>query len=83
MRGVVTGEEVVVTDHEDSYFDMVSRKVVNEVFASRPKDFNLEGLRAAKFFTSLEESDRILDIGCSSGQFILEAAQKAGIKSRL
>lgn len=68
--------------HVDSYPDMVLRRAINDL-AERPVDFYAASMEAALHYTTLSESDVILDVGASSGEFIYRAAENAGIRSRL
>lgn len=81
MLGAV--EKLSYLDHEDAYADMVSRKEINEGFAKDPLDFNVESLRIAADYKNLSEKDKIADIGCSSGAFILRGAEVNGITSQI
>lgn len=62
---------------------MVARRVINEEYALEPVDFNYQGLKRADELKGLDETDAILDIGCSSGKFVLDAAAALGIKSHI
>lgn len=70
-------------DHQDSYLDMVSRRRINEEYAEQPVDFNEQGLRLAAEHVDIGEDEAILDIGCSSGRFVLEAAQATSTQAKI
>lgn len=61
---------------------MMFRRKVND-FASEPVDFYRLGLEMAQRHTHLGATDAILDVGCSSGRFIIEAAATTEISSYL
>lgn len=81
MRG--SNETISFLDRPDSYLDMVCRRLINEKFAAQPVDFNYEGMRWANGLLGLTAADSVLDIGCSSGQFVLEAAQSTGTEAQI
>ncbi len=62
----------------DEYVGMVARKLLSLDFAEVPLDFNEAGQVAAisRISPSLEPTDYVLDIGCSSGEFALHAAER-------
>jgi len=72
------------SDNEDSFLYMVSRRLVNEDYAENPVDFNVQGLLAAQAMLEperLSAANLIADIGCSSGLFIVSAAEKTGTEA--
>lgn len=69
-------------DSVDSYPDLRYRREIND-YAETKVDFNFAGMEAVKRHTELTSSDAILDVGCSSGRFAIEAAQRAEISSYL
>lgn len=71
-----------VIDHQDSWLDMVVRREISN-YAKNPRDLNTDGLMHANRLVTITEEDTILDVGCSSGKFFVEAAEAAGIKARL
>jgi ubiquinone/menaquinone biosynthesis C-methylase UbiE len=71
-----------VEDHKDAFLDMVLRRQIND-FAVEPVSFNTIGLTMASENLDLTAEDTVLDIGCSSGQFIIEAAQQTGTEARI
>lgn len=70
-------------NHQDSYLDMVSRRHINEAYAEKPVDFNVEGLRLANKYLSLGRKDKILDVGCSSGLFIIKGAEATNTQAEI
>lgn len=68
----------------DAYADMVLRRLLSQ-YAERPVDFNVEGLRKVQDHLDppLGADDTVLDVGCSSGEFVLEAARATGVRARL
>lgn len=58
----------------DAFFDMALRREIND-FADLPVDFYLEGFKKAREYTGLTDQSTVLDIGCSNGRFIIEAAR--------
>lgn len=68
---------------DDSFVDMMCRRIINIDYAVDPLDSYAEGLQVAGEHTTFGHDDKILDVGTSNGQFIIEAARKAGITSYL
>lgn len=75
MSELRENETDFATEHQDSYLDMSVRREINEKYAEKPVDFNLEGLKGASEHVSLSRDDLILDVGSSSGGFVLKAAE--------
>jgi SAM-dependent methyltransferase len=69
-------------DHVDSYVDMMMRREINN-FADEPVDFYQAGFKIAEQHLTLGPDDAVLDIGCSSGRFVVEAAAASGVPSYL
>lgn len=69
-------------DHQDSWPDMVIRREISS-YAKNPRDLNVDGLVLADQLVNISEEDTVLDVGCSSGKFFVEAAETAGIRARL
>lgn len=69
---------------KDEYVSMVARKHISDL-AAEPVNFNVEGqLMALQLLTpALSENDYILDIGCNSGEFVLEAAEITHMPARM
>lgn len=82
LRMSELNETQIVGDHQDSWLDMVVRREISN-YAKNPRDLNIDGLILARHFVTITEEDSILDVGCSSGKFFVEAAEAAGIKSHL
>jgi ubiquinone/menaquinone biosynthesis C-methylase UbiE len=66
--------EYMFQEDPDSFLDMMLRKQMSNI-ADQPTDFYIEGLRKAQQYTKLTKQDVLLDVGASSGQFVIEAAQ--------
>lgn len=77
-------QEAAFDDGPDAFLDMATRRLISS-YALHPVDFNYEGQRLAQGYSDppLSSDDVVLDIGCSSGQFALEAAQKTAMPAHL
>ncbi len=74
--------EKIPVEKPDSYFDMVLRREIND-FAELGVDFYLEGFKKARQYADLTPQDAVLDVGCSSGRFVIESAQATEVPSHL
>lgn len=69
-------EEALRVDQRDSVLYMKLRRIINEVYADNPVNFNELGLRlgAQVLGRMLSSEDIVVDIGSSSGEMISDAA---------
>lgn len=72
-------------DGRDSVLYMKFRRLINEEFAVRPVDFNLQGLLVAQTALGrmVSENDIFLDVGSNDGQIPSEALSKSGLPNKL
>lgn len=75
----------LLTDYPDSLVYMLFRRVINEVYAEIPVDFNYEGFVAAEALAGrrLNPQDTIIDIGSSSGIMAARGAVDSGTEARV
>jgi SAM-dependent methyltransferase len=69
-------------DHPDAGLDMAVRHELNG-FADKPADFYLEGLVVATGLIPLGPETVLLDVGCNTGKFFVDAADAAEVSSHL
>lgn len=66
---------------KDDYVDMTIRRHFSNQYAAEPMDSYDQGMKAALRYIKLTPASLVLDIGCSSGAFILEAVQNNEISA--
>lgn len=67
---------------KDAYPDLIFRRELKNI-AEMKADFYSEGMRSAMRYSELTDRDILLDVGCSSGEFMLRAAQEVGAPAYL
>lgn len=66
----------------DDYNLMVRRRLINDS-VTEPVDMYWEGMNACRYKLALGAADTVVDIGCSSGEFLSNAALKTVCPARL